>query len=54
MIQCNDQLNPSTAVSCVQKAVQAKVVAIVGGIDLFSAELWPTFKAANIPWSAWT
>jgi branched-chain amino acid transport system substrate-binding protein len=50
VIQCNDELSPSTAVSCVQKAAQDKVVAMVGGIDLFTAELWPTLKAANIPW----
>jgi ABC-type branched-subunit amino acid transport system substrate-binding protein len=50
VIQCNDELSPSTAVSCVQKAVQDKVVALVGGIDLFSAELWPTLKSADIPW----
>ncbi|GAA2146720.1 ABC transporter substrate-binding protein [Actinomadura napierensis] len=50
VVQCNDQLNPSTALACVRKAAQQRVVAMVGGIDLFTAQLWPTLKAAGIPW----
>jgi ABC-type branched-subunit amino acid transport system substrate-binding protein len=50
VIQCNDQLNPSTALTCVRKAAQDHVLAMVGGIDLFTAELWPVLKAEGIPW----
>ncbi|MFB4308300.1 ABC transporter substrate-binding protein [Actinomadura sp. GTD37] len=50
VVQCNDQLNPSTALACVRKAAREKVVAMVGGIDLFTAQLWPTLKTAGIPW----
>jgi ABC-type branched-subunit amino acid transport system substrate-binding protein len=50
VVQCNDQLNPSTALACVRKAARDKVVAMVGGIDLFTAQLWPTLKAEGLPW----
>lgn len=50
VLSCNDGLDPNKAATCLQQAVQNKVVALVGGINLFSAELWPGLHAAGIPW----
>lgn len=49
---CNDSLDPNKALQCAQKAVDDKVVALVGGIEEFSAQMWPTLQKANIPWVA--
>jgi ABC-type branched-subunit amino acid transport system substrate-binding protein len=50
VLSCNDGLDPNKAATCLQQAVQNKVVALVGGINLFSAELWSGLHAAGIPW----
>lgn len=49
---CNDGLDPNKAIACAQKAKQDGVVALDGGIEEFSGQMWPKLQAAGIPWVA--
>jgi branched-chain amino acid transport system substrate-binding protein len=49
IIECNDQLDPNQAAACIQKAVDEGVVGLVGVLNLFTAQLWPTLEQAELP-----
>jgi branched-chain amino acid transport system substrate-binding protein len=49
IIECNDEMDPNKAAACVQQAVDEGVVALVGVLHLFSAQLWPRLEAAKLP-----
>lgn len=46
---CNDKFDPNEAAACAQRAVQDKVVAVVGVMSPNSAQIGAVLKAANIP-----
>jgi ABC-type branched-subunit amino acid transport system substrate-binding protein len=48
--QCDDQADPNLAVGCARQAVSDHVVALVGGISLYSTSIFPILEAAHIPW----
>jgi branched-chain amino acid transport system substrate-binding protein len=50
LIVCNDKNDPNTAANCARQAIQEKVVALVGGLTLFDAQIVPLLDNANIPW----
>jgi ABC-type branched-subunit amino acid transport system substrate-binding protein len=50
VVVCNDKFDPNQAESCARQAVQDKVVALVGGISLFTARMFPILDQAKIPW----
>ncbi|WP_157749373.1 ABC transporter substrate-binding protein [Jatrophihabitans sp. GAS493] len=52
IVVCNDGLDPNKAIACAQKAKDEGVVALDGGIEEFSAQMWPKLEASNIPWVA--
>jgi len=49
---CNDKLNPNDGAACARKAVQDKVVAVVGGATFVGHTILPILEKANIPWLA--
>ena len=47
---CNDKFDPNEASACARKAVDEKVVAVVGSLNLFAANIFPILSDAGIPW----
>jgi ABC-type branched-subunit amino acid transport system substrate-binding protein len=50
LVTCNDKNDPNVAAACVRQAIDAKAVAIVGGLSLFDTAIVPLLKSAGIPW----
>lgn len=49
LITCNDNNDPNTAAGCARKAVQEKVVAVIGGFSTFEPQILPVLEKAGIP-----
>ena len=49
LITCNDNNDPNTAAGCARKAVQEKVVAVVGAFSTFEPQIVPVLEKAGIP-----
>jgi ABC-type branched-subunit amino acid transport system substrate-binding protein len=50
IVTCNDNLDVNEATACVRKAVKEQVTALVGGVEIFSAQVQPILDEAGIPW----
>jgi ABC-type branched-subunit amino acid transport system substrate-binding protein len=46
---CNTQSDANRAVACARKAAQDKALAVVGQLDLFTAQTLPLLASANVP-----
>lgn len=49
LITCNDGNDPNTAAGCARKAVEEKVVAVIGGFSAFEPQILPVLEKAGIP-----
>lgn len=49
LIACNDDNDPNKAAGCARQAVEEKVVAAVGGLTQFEAQVVPVLEKAGIP-----
>src|SRR6202008_4066499 len=47
---CNDKFDPNEASACARKAVDSGVVAVVGSLNLYAANIFPILAEAGIPW----
>jgi ABC-type branched-subunit amino acid transport system substrate-binding protein len=52
ILMCNDKFDPNEATACAQRAIEEKVVAIVGGLTPNSGTIAPVLEAAQIPFIA--
>ncbi|MET0952832.1 MAG: ABC transporter substrate-binding protein [Aeromicrobium sp.] len=49
LLTCNDKYDPNESLRCAQKAVQEDVVAVVGSLTGFGAQVLPILEQAKIP-----
>jgi ABC-type branched-subunit amino acid transport system substrate-binding protein len=50
LVTCNDKNDPNVAAQCAKQAIDEKVVAVVGGLSIFEANILPGLQKAGIPW----
>jgi hypothetical protein len=49
IIPCNNQLDPNVHMTCIRKAIDEKVVAVVGSVSFFP-NVYPALEKAGIAW----
>jgi ABC-type branched-subunit amino acid transport system substrate-binding protein len=47
---CDEQFDPAVAATCARKAVDEKMVSVVGSFTFFAESIVPVISAANITW----
>ena len=50
LVTCNDKNDPNVAAQCAKQATDENVVAVVGGLSIFEANVLPGLQKAGIPW----